>query len=315
MLEIAVYNGNAAERLGAGVGTPVSVTPAENSPTASASGVDDLAMESFSSAIPRRTGNRGLRSGVFIALVFVPLVSYSILTTIALAILFLRPQPWDPFELLPDREGDLKGAKHQQQTAVIYDRVQPERSVPDKLKVDLGGTIRIGDVEITPQKVELRRVEFRRPGVAPEPASDDSLVLHLLFQNISQDVVFSPTDPFFDRSWKGIVSGKKPYTGLNIGQECLWGGALSWRAGQRPEERDSIAGQQYKMLQPGEQLATLVCTDPQEHVGRLLANYRGDLVWRVQVRRGLVQVRDREYPATAVIGVQFKDTDIVKPAA
>ncbi len=274
----------------------------------------DLAMETFSAAIPRRSSKRALRSGLFIALVFVPLISYSILATIALAILLLRPQPWDPFEILPDREGDLKGAKHQKQAAVLYDRVLPERPVPDKLKVELGRTIRVGDVEVTPQSVELRRVEFRRPGFAPEPALDDSLVLHLLFQNISQDVVFSPTDPFFDRSWKGIASGKKPYTGLNIGRDHLWGGPLPWTAGPQPEERDTIAGQQYKMLQPGEQLTTLVCTDPQDHVGRLLASYRGHLIWRVQVRRGLVQVHEREVSTTAVIGVQFKDTDIRKPA-
>jgi hypothetical protein len=49
-------------------------------------------------------------------------------------------------------------------------------------------------------------------------------------------------------------------------------------------------------------------------VGRLLENYHGDLVWRVQVRRGLVRVKDREYPATGVIGVVFKDTDITSLA-
>src|SRR5207245_9140665 len=63
MLEIAVRNGNAAERPGARVGTPVLVTPAEDYPPPSASGTHDdpgtdLTMETFSSAIPRRTVNR-----------------------------------------------------------------------------------------------------------------------------------------------------------------------------------------------------------------------------------------------------------------
>ena len=319
MLEIAVSNGNAAERLGARVGTPVLVTPAENHPLPSESGVHDdpgtdLSVETFSSAIPRRPVNRGMRGGVFIALVLLPLISYSILATIAVAVLLMRPQPWDPFEMLPDREGDLKGAKHQKQAVVIYDRVHPERELPAKLIVGLGQTIRLGDVAVTPRRVALRRVEFRRPGFAPEPAIDDSLVLDLLFHNISQDIVFSPTDPFFDRCWKGISSGKKPYMYLDIGRDRLWGGPLPWTAGRQPEEQDTIAGQQYKMLQPGEQLTTLVCTDPQDHVARRLANYRGGLTWRVQVRRGLVQVHDREVAATAVIGVAFQDTDIVKPA-
>ncbi|HLJ94015.1 MAG TPA: SAM-dependent chlorinase/fluorinase [Gemmataceae bacterium] len=319
MLEIAVTNGNAAQQMDAQVGSPVLVTPAEHdpSPPASGSGIDPgaaLAMETFSSAIPRRTVHRGMQSGVFIALVLVPLISYSILATIAVAILLMRPQAWDPFEVLPDREGDLKGAKHQKQAVIISDRVAPDRGLPQKLKVELGQTIRLGDLEITPQHVELRRLVFRRPGFVPEPAGDDSLVLHLLVHNISQDVVFSPTDPFFDRSWKGLSSGKKPYTCLEIGRDRLWGGPLPWSPSQRPQERDTIEGQQYKTLQPGEQLATLVCTDPEDHVGRLLTHFRGQLLWHVQVRRGLVEVHGREYAATAVIGVPFQDTEIQKPA-
>jgi hypothetical protein len=269
-----------------------------------------LPSELFASSIRRRRVDRGMWSGIFIALVLIPLISYSILATIALVILLSRPQPRDPLEFLPDREGDLKGAKHQKQGAVIYDRVLPERELPNKLIIALGQTIQLGDVEVLPQKVELCRVTFRQGNFAPEPGSDDSLVLHLLLRNLSQDVVFSPTDPFFDRSWKGPFSGKKPYTFLDIGNHRLWGGPLPWKPGQPPEERITIEGQQYKTLQPGEQLATFVCTDPDDHVGRLLANYQGTLLWRIQVRRGLVQVGEREYPATGVIGVRFHATDI-----
>src|SRR5262249_3221127 len=104
-------------------------------------------------------------------------------------------------------------------------------------------------------------------------------------------------------------------TFLDIGKDRLWGGPLPWKPGRQFKEEDTIQGQQYKSLQPGEQLTTFVCTDPQDHVGRLLARYRGNLIWRVQLRRGLVPVGEREYPATAVIGVQFKDADIIKPQA
>jgi hypothetical protein len=126
-------------------------------------------------------------------------------------------------------------------------------------------------------------------------------------------VVFSPNDPFFDRQWKGMSSGKKPYTFLDVGNDRLWGGALPWKPGQPTAERDTIEGQEYKTLQPGEQLTTFVCTNPDDHVAKLLARYHGPFLWRIQVRRGLVQVGDREYPASAVIGVHFKDTDI-RPA-
>jgi S-adenosylmethionine hydrolase len=315
MLEFAVRNGNAAQQLGAGVGAPVLVTPAEYQAGESESSAKESPgtaseLEALASAIPPRTANRGPRGGVFIALVLIPLISYSILATIALVILLTRLAPWDPLELLPDREGDFKGAKRQKQAAMVYERVRPESSLPDKLKVALGQTIRIGDLEVTPQRVEFRRVVFRQPGFAPELALDDSLVLHLLFRNVSRDVAFSPTDPFFDRSWKGLSSGKRPYTFLDIGTYRVWGGPLPWRPGRRIAEEETIEGQQYRVLQPGERLSTFVCTDPQAHVGQILEKYHGELIWRVQVRRGLVQVEDREYPATAVIGVRFHDTDI-----
>jgi S-adenosylmethionine hydrolase len=315
MLEIAVSNGNAAEQLGARVGTPVEVTPANHlNPPADSPAQDTgdaAALETFASDLPRRAVDRGKRGGIFIALVLIPLISYSILATIALAILLTRPQAWDPLELLPDREGDLKGASRGKQAASIYERVRPESSLPNKLTITLGQTMRIGDLEVTPQRVEFRRVVFRQHGFAPEPALDDSLVLGLLFRNISRDVAFSPSDPFFDRAWKGLSSGKKPYTFLDIGTHRLWGGPLRWKPGRRIEAEETIEGQQYRILQPGEQLSTFVCTDPQEHVGRILEKYHGNLVWRVQVRRGLVPVEDGEYPATAVIGVRFRDTDII----
>lgn len=315
ILEIAVSSGNAAQQLGARVGTRVMVTPAQDSRLASGFSVKEdpaspLAMDIASSPL-RRTVQRGIRSGVFIALVLIPLISYSILATIAVVMLLSRSQAADPFEFLPDREGDLKGAKHSKPAAATYDRVRPENDLSNRLKVPLGQTIQLGDLAVTPQRVELRRVEFHRPGFAPEPALEDSLVLRLHFRNISRDVAFSPTDPFFDRCWKGVASGKKPYTFLDIGKDRLWGGPLPWSPGRPLGERDTIDGQQYKILQPGEELTSLVCTDPEDHAGRLLASYRGDLLWRVQVRRGLVQVRDREYSATAVIGVPFKDTDII----
>jgi S-adenosylmethionine hydrolase len=312
-LEIAVANGNAAEQLDARVGAQVLVTATreEGPPSGSASNQDaDLAMQTFAPPLRRPAVDPGMRRGVFIALVLVPLVSYSILATIAIAILLSQSQTGDPFEFLPDREGDYKGAKHPKQAAVFYERVRPENDLPDRLKIDLGQTIQLGDLELTPQRVALRRVEYHRPGFAPEPALDDSLVLDLHLRNISRDVAFSPTDPFFDRSWKGLSSGKKPYAFLDIGKNRLWGGPLPWNPGH-PEARESIDGQHYRTLQPGEELTTLVCTDPQDHVARLLAEYQGSLLWRVQVRRGLVQVRDREYAATAVIGVRFKDTDII----
>jgi hypothetical protein len=253
----------------------------------------------------------GMHSNLFIALVLIPLISYAVLATIAIVILYTRPQPPHPLEAMPD-EGDLKGAKRQKPTSVFHQRVDPEELLPDKLRVPLGRTLQLGDLRITPEKVELRHIEIRTPGFRREASPHASLVLHLLLENSSQDLAFAPTDPYFDRRWRGLSDGSKPYTYLELNGRRLFGGPLRWKAGQPPEAREAIEGQEYLLLRPGESTTALVCTDPQAQVEKLLAGYHGRLLWRVHVRRGLVQVGRREVPATAVVGVSFRDTDIVK---
>lgn len=269
------------------------------------------AAEPFPAVLPRRPVVSAMRGGLFIALVLVPLISWAILATLAVIVLLLRPQPPDPLERLPDVEGDYHGARHQR--PVSYERVKPEAPLPRKLHVALGQALRIGDVEVRPQKVERRRIRLSHPGFPLEPAIDDSLVLYLRLRNVSADVAFCPTDPFFDRRWKGYSSSGEPYTFLELGQQRFYGGPLFWRPGIPPEERETVEGQKYKVLMPGDELATLVCTDPEDHVGQYLASYCGRLLWRVQVRRGLVRVRGREVSATAVVGVSFEAAAIQTP--
>ena len=44
-----------------------------------------------------------------------------------------------------------------------------------------------------------------------------------------------------------------------------------------------------------------------------VAKHVGKMLWRVQVRRGLVRVKSREVSATAVVGVEFTRDDIQVP--
>jgi hypothetical protein len=255
--------------------------------------------------------------GLYSALVLVPLISYAVLATIAVLILYFREPPAQvPFEMMPDVDGELKGAKHQKPGPVTtYERIQPDVELPKRLRVGLGETLRIGDVAITPLSVELRHVLFRMPGFPDEQADTASLVLSLRLQNVSTDVLFSPTDPYFERRWKGLPHGSKPYTLLEIGPRRLYGGPIVWDSRKPRAESETVEGQQYRVLEPGQTLTTVVCTDPDDHAADLLAAYHGDLLWRVQVRRGLVKVGEREVSATAVVGVRFRDTDVTKPAA
>jgi hypothetical protein len=96
---------------------------------------------------------------------------------------------------------------------------------------------------------------------------------------------------------------------LEVGTHRLYGGPVAWQPGRR---REILEGQKHLTLKPGEDVRTLVCTNPADEVGRTLTGYHGRLLWRIQVRRGLVAVHDREVSATAVIGVEFQDSDIAR---
>jgi hypothetical protein len=225
-------------------------------------------------------------------------------------ILYFRPTPPDPLEHLPDLEGEYKGVTRQKQSHLSYERVRPDRQLPARLRVALGQTIRVGDVEVTPLRVELRRLTIQTAGFAPEKGLEDSLVLHLSFRNVSHDLQFCPTDPFFERRWKeGQAPGRRPYAQLQMGAFIFHGGPIEWSPG-RP--RETIEGQTHRILRPGEEVTTFICTDDREAVGKFLAAYDGPILWRVQFRRGLVSVRDREVPATAVIGVEFFARDVTR---
>jgi hypothetical protein len=271
----------------------------------------DLSNEAFAAGARKAAGSAGARRGLFVALVLVPLTSYSILATLAVMVLYFRP-PQPTLEYLPDLEGEFRGAQHQQRAAISYERLDPDSPLPSRLKVGLGKRLRVGDLEVLPTGVELRRIKFVGDDGDEELADTDSLVLHLALKNASTDLIFSPTDPYFDRRWTQAEENK-PYTLLEVGEHRIYGGPLPWRWGRPAGFERTVAGQVYKALQPGEELKTLVCTNPADPVGSLLAHHPSLLTYRVQVRRGLVRIADREIPATAVVGIQFSTAEIQRP--
>ena len=285
--------------------------PADASAETEASSSEDLAAElPFHVETKSRPVQRGLRGSILIVGVLIPLISYSVLATIAVIILYMRPPPPHPLEFLPDLEGDLKGAKHEKPSPVSYERPQPDVELPPHLHVNLGQTLSLGQLEITPLKVERRRLHISQPGEGFEPAGQDSLVLHVRFRNCSNNVTFSPTDPYFERRWKGPSYGSKPYTFLEIGYQRFYGGTIPWKKGQLLEDRERIEGQEFRLLRPGEEFTTVACSDPTDSVFDVLESFHGYMTWRIQVRRGLARVGDREIPAAAVVGVRFMDRDI-----
>jgi hypothetical protein len=259
------------------------------------------------------------------ALVVLPLISYSLLATLAIVLLWLQLQARPhPLEMLPDLEGDGKGATHKDGNTLRYRIPSPDSELPAHLCVALGGTLPIGNLEVTPLRVEKRRIVFRHEGRDQvEPASEDCLALVLRFRNKSTDVYFRPLDRFFTRCWKPQKAGSEisPFTVLVLGSHMkgatkFYGGPVPWKGSAGRGERfrepvEKVEGQDYeKVLKPGEEMTTFICTDPEDHALAALENYRGPLLWRVQVRRGLVKWQtakgvEREDSATAVIGIEF----------
>jgi len=292
--------------------------PESNWMTAPATAPDLTAPAPLSEALPHTVARRPPSRSWILILFIIPLISYSILSTILIIYLLRnRPEPASPFEKMLDQEGDFKGGTRLKPESMHYKRVKPDLPLPAQLRVRLDTktpvSLQIGDLQVTPLRVELAKVVFLR-GARPDPDDEDALVLTLQLRNISTDVVFSPTDPYFDRKWKeNAVNDPMPYTFLEVGQKKRFYGPLK-HPGPGKRSLDTLEGQHAgKALKPGEEMTTFVCTDPADHIASTLKTNPGPFLWRIHVRRGLERIGERDVSTTAVIGVEFTADDIRKP--
>jgi hypothetical protein len=272
---------------------------------------------------PQRKDN----SGWIMAIIIFPLVSYSVAITILFLMVYLQPKPkeQDLFEKLPDAGNVNPPAKKVGHTDVDWKRI-PLQPLSDRLKVGLGDTLQVGSVAVKPLKVELRKVTiYTRPFPKGELGTDESLVLYLELRNVSEDVAFCPLDPNFDREWKNSFVSNTPFTYLQKGDQYFFGGPAKLVVGGRdpvredleitgtPDDPEKKLPQQVgKELMPGEKMETFVCTAPHHKIAQVLARYEGPLLYRVHLRRGLVNYKGQERSATCVVGVTFTGKD-VKP--
>jgi hypothetical protein len=270
---------------------------------------------------------------MFLLLVFLPVLLWAICATAIgfwlYAELLSANRRSDPFEAIPDTDGDSPGVQKpgtkRTRGVLQTNRRIVTQPLPEYLKIPLGKPIRIGAVEVTPTKVMRRRMSIVSEGYRPEPLETDSLVLYLKLKNLADDYAFVPLDNFFDRQWKGGAS-PPPYTLLEAGKEIFFGGPAPWvspiQSRQKEVRREWVQGRKNidrAGVQPGEEEESFVCTDGSDakvarHLfgvdargQRVKAPYRGPLLWRVHVRRGLMSWRGKKVPATAVIGVEFTD--------
>lgn len=252
--------------------------------------------------------------GWVVPVLIVPLILYSVLATVAIVYLISQAgsqQQRNPLEMLPD-QGEHPGASHLRQK-IDFHRT-PLLPLPASLRVRLGHSLTVGDLKVTPQRAELRKLRYRTADLDKVSESrGESLLVWLELENVSRDVVFRPLDRFFTRYWpKDQVESNMPFTYL----EAEGPPVRRFYGGPDLDPRQTIDGQDLdSVLRPGETMTTFVCTDPDDPVAQFLADYRGPLLYRVRLRRGLVPLRGKEVSATAIIGVEFSGGDVVRAEA
>jgi DNA-directed RNA polymerase subunit RPC12/RpoP len=304
----------------------VAITPGSNDVLES----PFLANVSESSAsMPRGERRPGrVRSGVSIWLVL-PLVSYSVLATILVVVLWNRLQAVEVHPLiafLPDAEGDAPGVIRKPKAV---NEARKRRLIgdplPEGLKMRLGQTRVIGSLAVTAQRVTREQAGTGTGLAEPEKLKELSLVLHLHLQNVSTDESFQPLDRYFDRKWREGSPGAPPLTLLEAGKgQRFYGGPAEWRPRHTLQRNNDAAAEFIYLLgsdkpiedpidhtlDPGETADVFVCTDGNDPRSDELVHRTGEFLWRVHVRRGLVRVRGQDIPAAAVLGVAFNDREI-----
>ncbi len=282
----------------------------------------------------------------FMPLVFVPLVMYAVLVTGLLGFAWWKitqltdaKDEQDFFKLLPD-DGSDPGVKKGDKRILMklpYTERMASKPLPPEQRLKLNETRRFGEIEVTPLRVERKKVGVVVLGYKAEPCKYESLVLRMKFRNVSTDQAFAPLDNYFDRWWKP-GQGTFPLTHLEAGKDRFFGGPAKWIPPNNKEKKNPEWVEGRKLsdpdgLKPGEEVEGFVCTDGDDARAacvlcgdrkaaedlrdqRLSVRppplFNGPFLWRVQVRRGIINWKGRDRSATTVIGVEFDRGDVDK---
>jgi hypothetical protein len=177
-------------------------------------------------------------------------------------------------------------------------KFRPPAPLPADRIVNLGQTLRLESLEVTPLEIaagtvilkhEIRQREARRGG-------DDALTLKLRLKNVSGADVFVPLDEEFLRARAEGVCDSFIETGPTQRMDMFPLAIVSeW----------SIAGQEFRELNPGEWYETSVVSAPNA-LGHI--DPATTITWRVRLR---VDAANK----TEVVGIRFRTPDIRKRPA
>lgn len=213
---------------------------------------------------------------------------------------------------------DLPRRKDGSQT---YKLPKVDEPLSRKLRVKLGSTLTVGDLEVTPLRVEQGRFKvynvLKNDQVETITTGKEAMILHLRVKNLSSEWCFSPTDPLFDRRYDPQFHSAQPYTFLQIGNEQYFGGPLEQLRLEARVKRIYFEGRENeeKLLNPGEERLITTCSDPRnDAILAAAARAKDPITWRVHLRRGVERYKGHDYSVTSVIGVEFSASDIKRVA-
>jgi hypothetical protein len=228
-----------------------------------------------------------------------------------------------PFKAMPDVLREYDPAKKRQVS--FQGLPSPKLDVPPDLRVKLGDVLTVGDLEVRPTAVERKRLDCTTEPEVGDPKTrsiGESLVLTLRVKNLSADTVFRPNDPAFNRA--ADPPQPAPYTALEI-NGSFFHGIFKWPP-EPGTRKEFVVGHEADQnpLNPGEERDTWATAAPhgvRVAVDDVMRVVKEDLkptdwlLWRVQLRRGLVRARgpdgaDMDVSATTVIGVEFQKDQI-----
>jgi len=251
------------------------------------------------------------------------LFPYAIMMTVFAVMFYFKSRIVDdihPLMMIPDLDGEYRNATQRKKISGTQHRIRFPADMPLSREqiTDLGQPIRVGVLEVTPVSVTaapIVGVSWRKNMEEPErkQSTAPSLILTLRLKNVSDDVTVYPSDPYFVRRPRDAKD--RPYMMVEVGDRKFYGGALSYITDSDMLIREWVEGQEQddKSLGPGEERETVVCTSPIEPVIDAVKE-AGSAVWRVQLRRGFITYREKEYSVSAVIGVRFQADDVHSPS-
>jgi len=289
----------ASERQGAGGATvelsekkpPRAAAPTPFHVEREASDADEPPASELPRPVPRRQ-----QPSMAVPIAFMFLIPYCIATTAFIAWLLYQRQTQvlDPLERLLDTKPEDGGPRKVNKGEKYSATYQHNLKLPDKLKAGIHQSLEIGAIQVTPLKLSLNQ--------------DDNLVLSLKIRNLTEDLAFKPMSDSFLVFNRKSMNSPRPFTYLDTGAKELFDSYLEWKQGPPGREQASDG-----ILYPGQELVLQLTTNDKHRgdVKRAL-EAQAQLVWRVQLRRGFVQVRGKNISATAVIGVPFSAKDVEK---